>query len=369
MIVFNPLAASLELHGEAAAEATGPLKIDHWLASRLLRKAIRRSDASLAARAALTHYRARGATVWRRFMVIAFEDIGAGCVDSLIDTVALATKADQHAQFGTDAKAAVRLASRLARAPKDESSDYLICSARNHPSLDGARELIGSRNVSERITMVSNQDWPLPVRATAAWYASGIEWTGEKRDGRGSLPALINAFRMLGVPDRFAAATQKAARRTREPITLMVPLIWLAAFGKEFPTVSASTVLAAPTLGEIPAYAFDKHTRVGKRAIILFARENDAVRSRLEEHVPDYRHNQVACVAASYADATSICPRLEWNQSHSLEALGMENDLMREGMPSTGVRPLVEATRANLDHLNAIRARLFLPSSTVEGLL
>lgn len=367
MNILTRQTPSLSSQRDAQRDALSPLPIDHWLASSLLQKAIRRSDADLAARAALTLHQARGATIWRRFMVIAFEDIGAGCVEALGDAVAIGTDEDRRAALGSDEQAAIWLARRLARATKDRSSDYLICSARSHPGLEEARDLIGSRSVAERIAMVTDEDLPLPVRATAAWYASGIEWAGEKRVGRGNLPALTNAFHMLGVPDRLAAATRTAALRTREPITLMVPLVWLAAFGSEYPGTSETTPPASPMLGDVPAYAFDKHTRIGKRAITLFARENEAVRTCLEQHVPDFRHREAAWVAAFYGDATPIARRLEWVQSHTLEAMGMENDLMREGVPQTGVCPLIEAVRANLNHLDAIRARLVLASRPAVG--
>ncbi|WP_163311767.1 hypothetical protein, partial [Enterobacter cloacae] len=62
------------------------------------------------------------------------------------------------------------------------------------------------------------------------------------------------------------------------------------------------------------------------------------------------------------AHATPITRRLTWDQSEALEALGMENDLMREGVPQAGVVPLVDAIRANLDHLNEIRGRLYAAS-------
>ncbi|TXN72845.1 hypothetical protein [Methylobacterium sp. WL6] len=342
-----------------SAEPVRPLAIDHWLASSLLQKAIRRGDADLAARAAITLHDARGATIWRRFMVIAFEDVGAGCVEAVGDAVTLGTDKDARTAAGSEERVAVWLARRLAHAPKDRSSDYLICSARNHVSLQEARELTGSRSVADRLAMVLDPALPLPVRATAAWYASGIEWTGEKRVGRGDLPGLIDAFRMLGVPDRFASATRLAALKTREPITLMVPLIWLAAFGGEYPDVDEDLCPSPRMLGEIPSYAFDKHTRIGKRAITLLSRENEAVRNCLEQHVPEFRHRETTWVAAFYADATPIGRRLVWDQSRSLETLGMENDLMREGVPQAGVLPLVEAVRANLDHLNEIRQRLF----------
>ena len=64
-----------------------PLPIDPWLASSLLQKAIRRGEADVAARAALTLFRLRRAAIWRRFMVIAFEDVGAASIDALFVAV------------------------------------------------------------------------------------------------------------------------------------------------------------------------------------------------------------------------------------------------------------------------------------------
>ncbi|WP_204351099.1 hypothetical protein, partial [Serratia marcescens] len=64
---------ALPLVGSSASDAVRPLAVDHWLVSSLLQKAIRRGDADLAARAALTLLDLRGSTIWRRFMVIAFE--------------------------------------------------------------------------------------------------------------------------------------------------------------------------------------------------------------------------------------------------------------------------------------------------------
>ena len=64
-----------------------PLPIDPWLASSLLQKAIRRGEADVAARAALTLFRLRRAAIWRRFMVIAFEDVGAASIDALVVAV------------------------------------------------------------------------------------------------------------------------------------------------------------------------------------------------------------------------------------------------------------------------------------------
>ena len=118
----------------------------------------------------------------------------------------------------------------------------------------------------------------------------------------------------------------------------------------------------APIVDDIPLYAFDMHTRIGKRAIRVFAKENLEVRACLEEYVPKAHLHRAACNAAFYADAAPISPRLDWSQSKPLEQLGMENELLLAQVAPEGILPLVETVRNNLDHLNHIRAQLFRES-------
>src|ERR1700722_6940285 len=79
-----------------------PLPIDSWLASSLLQKAIRRGEADVAASAALTLFRLRRAAIWRRFLVIAFEDVGAASLDALLVAVRAAIDPGWRANLGSD---------------------------------------------------------------------------------------------------------------------------------------------------------------------------------------------------------------------------------------------------------------------------
>lgn len=365
-VVHHSQPASLSAH-RPSGKPPELLAIDHWLASSLLQKAIRRGDADLAASAALTLYRARGATIWRRFMVIAFEDVGVGCIEAVCDTVTSATDRSARLAAGDEAAVVACLAQRLAYAPKDRSSDYLMGAAQHHPELEAIREEAGSASLSDRIALVMDLGLPLPVRALAAWYASGLDRDNEKRLGLADLAGLLNAYRILGASDRLVSATALAAKRTREPITILLPLIELAsqAHGRRF--IRSEAIWPSPLIGDIPAYAFDKHTRIGKRAISIFARENDEVRTCLGEHLPEFRHQGAAAVAAFYADASPVLKRLDWDLSDSLERMGMEGDMVREGVPPSGVLPVIETVRANLGHLNEIRTRLFLASRPASG--
>jgi hypothetical protein len=72
---------------------TEPIAADPWIVSSLLQKSIRRGETELAQRAALALSKLRSPAVWRRFMVIAFEDIGAGSTDGVIMAVAAGSDA------------------------------------------------------------------------------------------------------------------------------------------------------------------------------------------------------------------------------------------------------------------------------------
>ena len=205
-----------------------PLVADQWVVISLLQKSIRRGEVATAQRAAFTLFAQKGSAIWRRFMVIAFEDVGAASPDAVAMTVAASTDSSWRRKNGGDLHIAVHLARVLAEAPKSRSAEHLITSAQHHPSLAKARMLQGATSLTDQLAAVMNQNVSLTERAIAVWCASGIGWVAEKR-AKADLPALLDKFRSLGVPDELVTATGIAAQKTREPITLMVPLVWLAA--------------------------------------------------------------------------------------------------------------------------------------------
>jgi hypothetical protein len=204
-----------------ASEKPLPLAIDPWVASSLFQKAIRRGDIDLAARAAFTLSQYRGQGVWRRLIVIAFEDVGVGSVDALLQTTRACMSAEWRLAVGGDELSLRTLVRLLAEAPKDRSADHLICAAHDHPTFEEDRRKVGAVSVARRIKLVAEAALSLPTRSIATWYASGVEWGKERRIGLGDLGRLMGAFRELGVPSDLVTATHIAATRTREPIVLM----------------------------------------------------------------------------------------------------------------------------------------------------
>ena len=63
-------------------------------------------------------------------------------------------------------------------------------------------------------------------------------------------------------------------------------------------------------------------------------------------------------MAAFYVDAAPIARRLMWDQSEALEAFGIERDLLHAGLPAEGIQPLLKVMRANVAHLNELRAQV-----------
>jgi hypothetical protein len=135
-------------------------------------------------------------------------------------------------------------------------------------------------SLESRLSHVRDQALSLPHRAVAAVSALGIGSRGDISRGTGGLEALLTMLRELEAPEELVVATGIAAARTREKITAMVPLIWLAARQSENRVCDCS-VPHLVKADDVPLYALDKHTRSGREAIWRFACENDSVRDCL----------------------------------------------------------------------------------------
>lgn len=336
-----------------------PLAADRWVMVSLLQKSIRRGELETAQRAAFTLLRQKGSAIWRRFMVIAFEDVGAASPDAVAMIVAASTDPRWRKAQGGNEHVAVQVARLLAEAPKSRSAEHLITSAKHHPSLARSRLLRAAGELTDHLDTIIDAKVSLTERALAVWFASGIGRATDTR-AKGDLPALLEKFRCLGVPDDLVTATGTAAQKTREPITLMVPLIWLAAQAGVGPTTTKCDVPPSKVVEGVPMYALDKHTRLGREAIRRFAVENDEVRAVLARYVPAGRRNEAAYMAAFYADAAPLTTQLYWAGADALEGLVTETDLLMSGVPREGFAPLLGALRRNLSHLEEVRARVFV---------
>lgn len=130
--------------------------------------------------------------------------------------------------MGGDAATAVLLARLLAEAPKSRSAEHLITASNHHASVEHERLLVSGSLLAENLAAIREKSNTLSHRALAAWCVSGIGWKRSRVSGS-DLASSLATFQELGVPLELVEATGLAATSSREAITLMVPLIWLAA--------------------------------------------------------------------------------------------------------------------------------------------
>jgi hypothetical protein len=151
-----------------------------------------------------------------------------------------------------------------------------------------------------------------------------------------------------------------AAKRTPEPLVALVPLIWLEVQRSGPISVRSDPRPETKTIAGVPLYAFDKHTRLGKRAIERLLSENKPFRDCIVRFLVKGSPRKAAEIAAFYADAARVARRLDWAQSDSLERLGIEADFIEAGLRLEGIGPVREAMKAALEPLNEIRAELWM---------
>ncbi len=190
---------------------------DPWIANSLMQKAIRRGDTEIAQRAALSFHALCGSAIWRRLLIIAVEDIGIGSPETVIETVETCTNRALRKANGGNIHVIFHLARRLAEAVKDRSADHLIITAAEHPRLEAARRRMGSLTPGGRLELLSDLELPLPVRATAAWFTSGLEWDRNRRITGSDFTGLERTYLDLGAPFDLCAQPcwQPSARESR----------------------------------------------------------------------------------------------------------------------------------------------------------
>jgi MgsA AAA+ ATPase C terminal len=330
------------------------LRTDKWVANSLLQKSIRRGEVEVAERAALTFLEKGGSAIWRRFLIIAFEDLGAASPAVVAMTVAGSTDAAWRKRCGGNAKVASNLARILAGAPKSRSAEHLMTSSDQHPSFEQERRLVSTNSTADNLDIVADKSKSLAQRALAAWCTSGIGWKVDKVSGK-DLPGLLDTFRQLGVPEELVVSTGVAVTASREPIAVMVPLVWLAAHEEQVPTTVHRDIPHSCDIDGVPGYAFDKHTRIGREAIRSFVKNNYQIRECLKQYVAPAQRHDAAYMAAFYADAAPLARKFVWRGGDELEALGTDADLLKVGVAPDGIAPLLQVFRENVPHLDKIR--------------
>lgn len=113
---------------------------DQWIALSLLQKAIRRGQERQALRAAAYLYKLNYRMLWRRLVVIGWEDIGLGNPDLCFTVTAAAGSKRWREDNGGDWAFAAYLTSAMCQSIKDRTTDDLMMVALHDPQYANERE-------------------------------------------------------------------------------------------------------------------------------------------------------------------------------------------------------------------------------------
>lgn len=330
--------------------------LDPWIASSLLQKSIRRGETELALRAAYALLGSRGRNVWRRLVVIAFEDVGIGNLDAIRSTLDTAERhlsaRNQNLSDGLDATV-----SSLCASDKNRGTDHLTCAAIHYqasttvnPPTDLTDEVV--------IDLVSDPSRSI-IRRAAVLLNCGFDTTPL---GIARLARRLEVLRatMAGAPREALELSLRGLAVLKGSFVATLPL--LASERGELREAS-SVVLEPPPLLEwvdgVPSYAFDKHTSAGKRALAKIANSSSDIRHVLSQFVEPSRYVDVVCMAAFHTDAVPLDRKLIWPGSDELERAGLEADMLKAGCPPCGVDSIMETIGLNLEQINAERVAVY----------
>ena len=144
-----------------------PLPCDRWVAMSALQKAIRRGQVETAKRAVRTLLvTGKVEAVWKRLLIIGFEDIGLGSIDALLMVCALASEKTIRSEYESELAALDAVVTALCKAPKDRSADLLYSIARFDPALSGFRAMLDGKSDAERLHLLAQRSLSLYERAT-----------------------------------------------------------------------------------------------------------------------------------------------------------------------------------------------------------
>ena len=334
-----------------------PLPCDRWVALSAMQKSIRRGDSLTAKRALTSLYRDDPSSAWRRLLIIACEDVGIAALCAVVVTVTRCANAKAFRERGREEAAALATAQMLAEAPKDRSADLLFAVALRDPALETMRSRCRSVSIARRLEFVADPTLSLPERALAAWHSSEVESRGEQRVGPGDLDALMRIYAELGVPGRLLEAIAVAVKKAREPLVLLLPLLWLAAAGSETELLD-SPLTPSSLINGVPLYALDRHTRLGRQAIKRFAQGNARIAQFLTERGCGSGNDGALRMAVFYADGALTRPSLRWRHSAEVTAAGVAADFHKVHVAADVGAELVQLVATHIADLNAIRSQL-----------
>ena len=288
---------------------------DQWIALSLLQKAIRRGDEGQALRAASYLYQMDYRVLWRRLVVIGWEDIGVGNPDlCFVVTAAGGSKRWREANGG-DWHTAAYLTIAIARSIKDRSTDDLMMVAQHDPRYANERETYYDLQFGSLLSIVHDADIELPRRIIAAWYMAGTQSYGFEglRRRKGDVERYFQCLEDELCFEHVSALCRIGVSRSRTVLPAFIPTFWRLYASGEYLSFVADVEISEHSLKGIPRYVFDGFTRAGKRYLKKLAREHEPLKQFLAEAAPPSERDAIVREMYFRIESALCDKRLDWS--------------------------------------------------------
>ncbi|MEP6342273.1 MAG: hypothetical protein ABJ275_03085 [Maricaulaceae bacterium] len=280
---------------------------DRWIAMSLLQKAIRRGDKQQALRAGRYLLNADYRMLWRRLVVIAWEDISFGDFDLCGMVTAASGSKRWRAKFGGEWRVASYLISALCKAQKNRITDDILVIAEHDFSLVNIRDRLGTAETSKLRSIAFGSGEELSHRVIASWYLLGTDKYGSDflYRRKGDVDRFFSSFEPPHCREHVTSICRIALSRSGTILPAVAALLWEHWLNVQTPPKGVMDQLGpVETIGGIPRYAFDGNTRAGRRYLY-----------GLSEQTPDLK---AYLYDVSFADRKALLRKLYFRTHSSL---------------------------------------------------
>lgn len=356
-IIKSELDASLGGNAPAQQPKCLSSSVSPWLAASLLQKAIRRGEADWALAAADHLLRRDPDRLWRRLLIIAFEDVGIANLDLIARVTAASRYRRTYERHGLARTALLILTADLCNSNKCRAADDLYVVIENRIAPTSELDEWADRSLPVLLDVATCNDEAITTRAQALWLALGTHRKGVPSlpERRGQPRAVFDFINDFGWPHSLVEIARSAYSQTGEVICMFVPLLHAAkgtdgacsTADDDFPPVSISKLLRGPD------YSLDWFCREGRRALSRFLNGQSETALLIKKHVQPSQRLDTLGSLLFRTESSLVRKRLNWRLGNELRSSADQSVAKMFGKDGAAV---FSQMRTDLPTLNQIRS-------------
>lgn len=336
-----------------------PLPCDRYIARSALQKTIRRGEVGLAQRALASLYGHDPRAIWRHLVIIAVEDVGVANVDLLAQIVGAQRDRSWRISMGGDWSVMAELVRQMAENNHCQAACDLLLRVSNDPALEPMREWALDATMSMLTAAMADSTLPLVDRGIAALAVGGGLAEGQPHSDPA---AVFEVIAETGSYSHVVATCQQAWRVSRNPMTLLLPLVWQtwsSAGGTEMVTDDAMPNVQL--IDGVPSYALDQFTRTGNQINRAYIADDQELQRLLAQaRIAKPAWPRTLGDALFLLEGGATVRRMAWDQAEHLRQ-------PNRWLPAVAILghhlpAILRHCQVNVDLVENVRRRHFFPS-------